>query len=650
MNITKLNICNFLTIGEASFDLDGRGLMLIQGENEDDTSAKSNGAGKSSIVDALCWALYGTTAREVTGDDVVNETAKKNCSVSVVLEDGDDAYTIKRYRKDKTMKNQLIVHRIPNYGVAVDLSKGTDKETQEVVNKIMGCSLDVFVGSIYAGQEKMPDLPNMTDKQLKLLIEEAAGVEELATAYAEARTRSTQVNLELLGAETEANVLTAQLATSEAGLLKAQTDFDQFEANRKDRAREELKAVSPIQDKINEEKAKVASIDAPALSKRKTELESILAKRNVEEQGLRELAIAERSISDKVTRFRSTTEIEKGALKRQEDSIASINSQVGTPCGSCGKVYCEHDLEEAVNARNAALTLQKKSLLQAATGLRDALAEHEVAKAKVATFQASMSDVTAVSEEMRKIDTQLRLSTMFDEAQAKLLAAIDEVKNRAKTKMSEPNPWKNLIETQVEQIEALKVKIHNVQTSIATLEDKAEVYMDAVKVFGPAGVRAHILDTVTPFLNDKTGEYLDALSDGNIHAVWSTLSRTSKGDMKEKFNIEVTNDKGGKTFKSISGGEKRKVRIATAMALQDMVASRAAKPINLFMADEIDHALDEPGLERLMTVLDKKAKERGTVLVVSHNSLSDWIDSVITIKKTGGISTVSGANERGVIL
>ncbi|UUZ75419.1 ATP-binding protein [Polaromonas sp. P1(28)-13] len=77
MDILSLDIQNCLTIGSASLELDNRGLLLIQGENRDDTSAKSNGAGKSSIVDALCWCLYGETARGVSGDLIVNDTAKK---------------------------------------------------------------------------------------------------------------------------------------------------------------------------------------------------------------------------------------------------------------------------------------------------------------------------------------------------------------------------------------------------------------------------------------------------------------------------------------------------------------------------------------------------------------------------------------------
>jgi DNA repair exonuclease SbcCD ATPase subunit len=76
------------------------------------------------------------------------------------------------------------------------------------------------------------------------------------------------------------------------------------------------------------------------------------------------------------------------------------------------------------------------------------------------------------------------------------------------------------------------------------------------------------------------------------------------------------------------------------MALQDLVASRATKPIDLYIADEVDLALDQNGLERLMTILEQKAKQCGTVLVVSHNSLRDWIDQTITVVKRGGVSHV----------
>jgi DNA repair exonuclease SbcCD ATPase subunit len=162
-------------------------------------------------------------------------------------------------------------------------------------------------------------------------------------------------------------------------------------------------------------------------------------------------------------------------------------------------------------------------------------------------------------------------------------------------------------------------------------------------VFSPTGVRAFLLDEVTPFLNDQTAKYLGTLTDGHITATWTTLVKTAKGELREKFSIEVTSASAGETFKSISGGEKRKVRIACALALQDLVGRRASKPIELFIGDEIDDALDNAGRERLMTILEEKARDRGSVFVISHSDLKDWIRNTITVKKVDGKSTVEEA-------
>lgn len=58
MKFGELKIKNFLIVSDATISLADRGLLLIEGQNDDDESANSNGAGKSSIVDALCWCLF----------------------------------------------------------------------------------------------------------------------------------------------------------------------------------------------------------------------------------------------------------------------------------------------------------------------------------------------------------------------------------------------------------------------------------------------------------------------------------------------------------------------------------------------------------------------------------------------------------------
>ena len=642
MDFGKLIIRNFGTIGSAEVDLSKRGLVLIQGENADDTSAKSNGAGKSTIVDSLNWAIYGVTARGLTGDGVVNRTAKKDTEVSVELDDDGTRYRITRYRKHKVHKNQLFAVKITPAG-EVDLSKGTDKETQEVVNKILGCSLDVFNGAIYAGQEKMADLPAMTDKQLKLLIEEAAGVEELAAAYQEASRLALAAEKDHDAVRQRLSMLTATLAAKRAELVTAEAEHATFETGRKDRARDELVKAKPVQDKIGEIDTAIARFDEPALTMRKGELEAELKSHRDQADKLAALEVKLREVSDRKARFESTLGHMKGALKIAEEHLADVGKRVGTPCGECGKAYCEEDLHTVRGMREDQVASSKAQLLKTAQGTKTALLEHAAALKEVEDFKAGMTDVSSATAELSGINNSLNQLAALRLGRAQVEASMHKFKEAARQRMVEANPHDAVITAKKGEISSTEASIATVTLEADEAEQKAQLYADTAKVFGPAGVRAHILDTVTPYLNERTAEYLGTLSDGNIHAIWSTLAKTAKGDLKEKFNIEVTHDQGGESFAAISGGEKRKVRIATNLALQDMVASRAEKPINLWIGDEIDLALDEFGLERLMTVLDAKAKERGTVLVISHNSLADWIDNVITVRKEKGVSSVSGA-------
>lgn len=648
MKINKLEIQNFLTVGDATIELDDRGLLLIQGQNNDDPSAESNGAGKSSVVDALCWALYGVTARGVSTDAVVNKTAKKDCKVVVTIVEGDKEYSITRHRKHATGKNSvLIFERDTTTGVGVDLSKGTDKETQEVIDKVMGCSLDVFMSAVYAGQECMPDLPGMTDKMLKTLIEEAAGVEVLTEAYSATRDRynKQKASVDALTSTQTTAINNQTYLASE--VVRLELAAKEFEDGRRDRAKAELAKVLPLNKEIAEAQEELKKLDEASVRAELNEIDGKIKAHKDEEAELRRLSSAEALIDRDVGARRTALAIKKRDLKTLEEGLANIEAQVGKPCGECGKTYCEHDLEAARKARIESIDALKTSMLPLVTDLRARVAELEAAIEATASFARGMTDVSAAAARQRELSDILNGIDAAKRRAEIRQKEVDAIKGIANTKLTEINPWTKAVESKKEEVKRNDDTLAGITERLKRAGEDLELLADAVKVFGPAGVRAHILDTVTPFLNERTQDYLGALADGNIHATWATLTKNAKGELKEKFNIEVINDKGAESFAGLSGGEKRKVRLATAMALQDMVASRATKPIDIFIADEVDHALDESGLERLMGVLERKARERGTVLVISHNSLSDWIDNVITVTKTGGMATVSGATERG---
>ena len=78
MIFQKLTIQNFMSIRNIVLDLQDRGLVLIKGKNCDNPDLNNNGSGKSSMIEAIVYALYGRTLRGVRGDAIVHKKPKKN--------------------------------------------------------------------------------------------------------------------------------------------------------------------------------------------------------------------------------------------------------------------------------------------------------------------------------------------------------------------------------------------------------------------------------------------------------------------------------------------------------------------------------------------------------------------------------------------
>lgn len=650
MYFGKLSIKNFLVIGEAEVDLHNCGLTLIEGRNEDDESANSNGAGKSSLVDALCWCLYGVTGRGVSGDAVINKKAKKECVVGVeVWTEGLNCYYIERGRKSKRLGNNLIVQHVivdgNDVGSGCELTKTTVADTQAFVNDLLGCSYEIFTSSIYAVQEKMPDLPALTDKNLKTLIEEAAGIDKLqkASVIAKENLNDKQNSLDVLNSKISS--CGNEINSLKTIIKNTETERDSWKTKaiaKRDQIKSEYDAIALERD----EKASLL-LPVPELEKLEAEYRQIEAKLKeygIEEANVRKLELnAQNKKSECITEKR-LIDVAQNKINEIEQSIQNIHNKVGTACKECGKVYKEEDLTDAVNALQKDKEERQKAILKSFENFKKLVEEAKTEAVKASEARRKLSSPTELTKRQLEVGNKINCNTERKTEVSRLSKMLGE-KTKALVEIEAELAGKNPFESMLTKLnDDRKSKDDHWATLASEAEMKQmEVYVaeEVNNLYGVKGIRAHILDTITPFLNERTAFYLNTLSDGEITATWQTLTKTAKGDFKEKFSIDVQSVKGANCFAGLSGGEKRKVRVATSMALQDLVASRAKKPIDLYIADEVDHALDASGLERMMSILEEKAKQFGTALVISHNSLRDWIDNSIVVTKRGGISTVS---------
>ncbi|ECG0706260.1 exonuclease [Salmonella enterica subsp. salamae] len=637
MKFLKLQVENFMALANADIELDQRGLVLIQGINSGDSSAASNGAGKSTLMNSLMWCLYGETAHGVKGDDVLSTGHEKNCRVMVTIEDEGKRYAIIRHRKHKEFKNRLIVR-----GEDGDMTKGKDTLTQEFVERLIGASKEVFMASIYASQEAMPDLPGMSDKNLKTIVEEAAGVDRLTKAYAIARERANAAAARMETTKTKMDACLSLIESSQNELESAKTSSEAWERDRGKRldvARADLVGAEVTLTEVEMELRSLPEQIRDTENAIDNEREKLSSK----EEHDTKLARVRGAITDIRASIRITENLQKEAMQRARAfkvKAEEVNTKVGEPCPTCGKAYCVEDLS---TVKESFVEQARSEICQAQASVTS-VAKYQEHLEKALKIESSLvagtPDVSAIISRIEQLTKEL--GTLLH--REKEVVAVEAMVARARSEVNritkETNPFLAVIKRHEESLAANKSNYGVLKTELKNIQEQALLLDKARQVYSPAGVRSHILTSVTPFLNIRTAEYLNTLSDGNIIAEWSTMEATKKGEYRDKFNICVSKTGSSKSFQTLSGGEKRKVRIACSLALQDLVASRASKSIELFIGDEIDDALDTAGLERLMGILEAKARERGTVMIISHKEMKSWFRETITVEVKEGRSYV----------
>ena len=631
-------IKNFMSVGHAEIDLADQGLILIEGVNEDDPSAMSNGSGKSSIVDAISWCLYGETARGSAGDSIINVKAGKGTRVSVWLEVDGEMYVIQRGRKHPIFKNRVELEKI-TLGSSVVLTGGTDKLTQEKINHLLGCTVDVFNAAIYMGQEAMPDLPGMTDKRLKNILEQALSLDKLDEALEVCKARVDSVSYNLGKAKDS-------LEKTKSKLYDGQRVLDRLLALRKTLSKELEDAQALYVKEVNAFKRDKIALEANILrfENKLNDLKAEIKPENPEYA----LKIEEMDL-DFVKKEQGLNQIEKDirgeewVLNKSKDQLKEFSE--GKNCPTCGKPCDSTDdlnakvdaLKEEINTSKEILTAMRSKFKLAERDLGQARADKQrylkMVQEKSAENNAKIADKDTVVKDIVWEKHNLAQKT---DGFKKLIGVI-QMGVDSKTKAFE-----SASDEMIEMAQAIKryeVEIARLQLEENKYQKQLDDLNKVAHILGRKGFRGEVLDQITPFLNLRTNHYLSQLSNDNMSATWDTIAQNSAGDFVESFHITVRHANGIDKFALLSGGEKRKVRLACALALQDLISSRAIKPIKLFIADEIDDAIDGAGLELLMSVLEQKAKEVGTVMIISHNDISDWVRNKITIVKKDGQAT-----------
>ena len=582
IKIKELTVKNFMSVGNQTQAVDfcKEQLTLVLGENLDqggDDSGSRNGTGKTTIINALTYALYGTALTNIKKDNLINKINGKNMLVTLSFEKDGNKYKIERGRKPAIMK--FYVNDQEQSDDSSDDSQGDMRETQKDLDDLMGMSHDMFKHILALNTYTEPFLSMKANEQraiieqllgITLLSEKAEALKEQVrvtkdqiyqeNADIEATKKSNEkIQVSITGLETRLSAWYAQQRTDCDKITKSIQELQAVDIERELEAHAKLKT-------YEEQAAKIKS-----LNKEKATIETALIQ-------------ADKS----VTKY--TKEIEQ--LKNNT-------------CPACEQELHTHKHEEMT-----------------------ATAEKNLSDAYIYLQSLSDSYSTIVTELEDIGDINGRPKTYYDtlEEALKHQNNLTSLESALGTRQQEKDPYQEQIDdlrnTALQEITWDSINNLNV------LKDHQEFLLKLL-TSKDSFIRKKIIDQNLAYLNNRLTYYLDKM--GLPHTVV----------FQNDLNVEITQLGQDLDFDNLSRGERNRLILGLSWSFRDVWESLYQSINLLFIDELIDNGLDAAGVENALSVLKKMARERKkNIYLISHkDELIGRVNNVLKVIKENGFTS-----------
>ena len=176
IQLKDLTVKNFMSVGNQTqaVDFNKEQLTLVLGENLDqggDDTGSRNGTGKTTIINALSYALYGTALTNIKRNNLINKTNSKGMLVTLHFEKNNIDYRIERGRSPNVMKFYINDQEQQ----MVDESQGDSRQTQKDIDSLLDMSHDMFKHIVALNTYTEPFLAMRTNDQ-RAIIEQLLGI------------------------------------------------------------------------------------------------------------------------------------------------------------------------------------------------------------------------------------------------------------------------------------------------------------------------------------------------------------------------------------------------------------------------------------------------------------------------------------------
>lgn len=619
INFKRIKFSNFFSFKYADIDLTNRGYTIVKGVNNNPIdNSQSNGSGKSSIWEAISYALTGTTIRGVK--DVVNNKGDDGAIVELEFDIDKDHYRVCRYKDTKEFKTDLKI-----YINGEDKSGKGIRDSEKLLAQYIPDLNAQLIGSVIVLGQGLPQrFTNNTPSGRKEILEKLSKSDFMIEDLKNRINDRKQVLAKKLR-DVEDTILTKK--------TRQESIKDQVEAT-KNRLNSMGDTVE-LDNKISDLKASL-EVTGVNLGNDKVKLDNLFTDLNNERSQYSTISDRKSAeVNDIESKYKQEIDDQNELISTHKLKISSIKNEISRiesikdVCPTCGQKIPNVHKPDATNLKED-LTKEQEAL-EILTEKLD-----NVKTKKTLEIDAVSKKYDSLKEESYNRGNELRksyddLKRIIDDKQRLFDNDKNQLAKLESTRLSYDTLKNDLIKT-IDNLEQSARAIdeellynYNIKSDI----EARQAVVNKMFTLATRDFRGLLLSNVINFIDQKAKEYsLEVFG-------------TDKLDFKlDGNNIDIMYD--GKQIESLSGGEAKKVDIIIQFAIRDMLCKFLGFSCNILVADELFDACDRLGCQKIIDLISNKLCDIESVFIVTHHSdLNLPEDSIITVEKDeNGISRI----------
>ena len=596
VNFEKISIVNFLSVGDDPVVVEfGRGLHIITGLNKDKQDRR-NGVGKSTIADAIHFAIFGSTVRELKKENIVNNINMKGCHVEVdmnIVDENNKSQSVKIIRMLEPSRCNLYID-------GEDKTRDSIANTSDYICNLLNTTQEVFQNCV------IMTINNTIPFMAKKKVEKRKFIEGIFNLEVFSQMLK-RVRIEYNDVRRDCDIEVARFEESEKNIesLKQQK---LSQTTRSVERREKLEGrYEDNVEELEKEAKKIfdtKSIDVDKILKSIETLTSHI--NNYEAKAIQ--------INKKMSTCKTTV-----SFKNDE------RNKIGTAddtCPVCLKPVSEHD-RSMIDSEKEDILLEMKNLKSEIDDCKTNLQTVHDLKIKLMTARDNQKELLTEHKQKTKesIDSEKRTE--------QLTSWNNEIDEEFKKLAQTSCEFDNLIDEASSRTSDIKGKVETRKSRLSVL--------DVVKfIVSEEGVKSYIVKKILQVFNHKLAYYLNKM-DSNCICMFN-----------EYFEEDIIDEKGKYcSYFNFSGAERKNIDLACLFAFMDIRRLQGNVAYNFSVYDELlDSSLDERGVDLVLNILRERVDKYGeSIMIISHRKESVKIGthyknegSVIFLEKENGIT------------